>query len=45
MSDPEMEIKRSPRGYYTLTVNGEFAGNFDSVREATDEYESLYRNN
>lgn len=37
-----MEIKRDPRGYYTLLVNGMFAGNFDSISEAAQEYEDLY---
>lgn len=39
-----MEIKHNPRGYYTLMVDGKFAGNFDSVQEAMDEYEALYAN-
>ncbi len=42
MVTPAMEIKRDPKGYYTLLVNGEFAGNFDSVCEAAKEYEDLY---
>ena len=41
---PEMEVRRDPRGYYTLTVNGRFAGNFETVTEAVIEYETLYEN-
>jgi len=32
------EIKRDPRGYYTLYIDGVFAGNFDTRSEADREY-------
>lgn len=28
-------------GYYTLTVNGKFYGNYDTFKEASDEYSEL----
>ena len=37
------EIERSPRGYYILTVNGKFEGNYDTVSEATNEAEEILR--
>ena len=38
---PDMEIKRDERGYYTLFIHGEFAGNFDTHIEASDEAETI----
>ena len=38
-----MEIKRSPRGYYVLTVDGKFFGNYDTVSEAMDDYDETER--
>lgn len=38
MSDTEVRIVRNPRGYFTLYVNGQFAGNYDTVNEALKEY-------
>lgn len=35
-----LEIKRNPKGYYTLYVNGVFHGNYDTVHEATMDYEA-----
>lgn len=38
----ECTIKRSNDGpYYILLVNGHFCGNFDSVKEAADEFDSI----
>ena len=40
----ESEIKRSKKGpYWELKVDGEFAGNFDSFKEATDELEAIIK--
>lgn len=36
--DTEVRIVRNPRGYFTLYVNGQFAGNYDTVNEALAEY-------
>lgn len=38
---PDVEISRNPRGYYTLYIDGKFAGNFDTFGEAVDEYYAL----
>lgn len=38
---PDMEIKRGKRGYYTLFVNGDFEGNYDSYTEAANAYEEI----
>lgn len=27
-------------GYYTLTINGKFVGNYDTFKEASDEFEN-----
>lgn len=36
------EIKRSKKGpYWTLTVDGEFVGNYDTFKEATDDLEAI----
>ena len=38
----EGKITHSKRGgYYSLTVNGEFVGNYDTFKEATDEYVAM----
>ena len=38
----ECTIKRSDKGsYYTLLVDCEFCGNYDTVKEAADEYEQI----
>lgn len=37
----ESEIKRDPRGYYTLNINGIFEGNYDSYMEAIEAYEKI----
>lgn len=37
----ESEIKRDPRGYYTLHINGVFEGNYDSYMEAIEAYEKI----
>lgn len=33
-------IFRSPLGYYTVTVNGRFYGNYDTVSEAVKDLQS-----
>lgn len=33
-------IHRSPLGYYTVTVNGRFYGNYDTVSEAVKDLKS-----
>lgn len=37
----ESEIKRNPRGYYTLRINGVFEGNYDGYTEAIEAYEKI----
>lgn len=37
----ESEIKRDPRGYYTLLINGAFEGNYDNYMEAIEAYEKI----
>lgn len=37
----ESEIKRDPRGYYTLHINGAFEGNYDNYMEAIEAYEKI----
>lgn len=38
------EIKRSKKGpYWTLTVDEEFVGNYDTFKEATDDLEEEIR--
>lgn len=37
----DVEIKRDRRGYYTLFIAGEFAGNFDTAQEASNEAEQI----
>ena len=40
----ECDIRHDDRhGYYTLTVNGQFEGNFDTMREAALEYEQIVK--
>lgn len=38
---PDVEVKRDRRGYYTLLIDGVFAGNFDTAHEASMEAESI----
>lgn len=38
-----MEIYRSNKGYYVLNVNGKDVGNYDTVSEAVNDYETEYR--
>ena len=46
MSCNSCEIKRHEHcECYTLLVDGEFRGNFDSVAEAAKEFEEIYREN
>ena len=36
------EIKRSKKGpYWTLTVDGEFVGNYDTLKEAADDLDTI----
>ena len=35
------EIKRDVRGYYTLYINGQFEGNYDTCAEAAQAYEQV----
>ena len=37
----ESEIKRDPRGYYTLHIDGACEGNYDSYTEAIEAYEKI----
>lgn len=38
----ECTIERSSKGpYYTLYVDKEFQGNYDTVKEAADEFEQI----
>ena len=38
------EIKRSDKGpYYTMKIDGEFAGNYDTVQEAANDYEDILK--
>lgn len=38
------EIRRSKKGpYWTLTVDGEEIGNYDTFKEATDDLEEIIR--
>lgn len=39
--EPYVSITRDPRGYFTLMIDGEFAGNFDTLREAYAELKEL----
>lgn len=39
--DRYVSIKRDPRGYFTLTIDGEFAGNYDTLQEAYAELNEL----
>lgn len=35
-------IKRSTKGpYYEMTVDGKFYGNYDTVKEASEEFEQI----
>ena len=36
-----MEIKRNPKGFYTLYIDGRFEGNYDSYTEAAKAYEEI----
>ena len=37
----DIQITRNPRGYYTLTIDGKFEGNYDSAEEASREVSSI----
>lgn len=37
------EIRRSVKGYYVLTIDGQFEGNYDSYAEAVRAYEEFQR--
>lgn len=37
-----VKISANKNGYYTLEVNDEFVGNYDTVTEAVNELENLY---
>ena len=40
MMKQQLEIRRSKKGaYYEMYIDGTFYGNYDSVKEATDDYE------
>lgn len=41
MYKPAAEIKRDKRGFYTLFIDGEFEGNYDSFTEAANAYEQI----
>ena len=37
-----VEINRSKKGpYYEMTVDNKFAGNYDTVKEAADDFEEM----
>lgn len=37
-----LEINHSSKGeYYEMYIDGKFQGNYDSVKEAADEYEHI----
>ena len=36
---PQMDIVNS-YGHYTLYINGQFFGNYDTMKEARDEYDN-----
>ena len=45
MPDNEhINIFHDPRGYYTLTIDGKFCGNFDTIPEAANEAEQIVWN-
>lgn len=35
----DVKIIKNPKGYFSLFVNGEFRGNYDTISEAILEYE------
>lgn len=35
------EIRRNPRGFYTLYIDGMFEGNYDSYAEAAKAHEEI----
>lgn len=39
--DMDIVISRNDRGYYVLTIDGRFEGNFDTLKEAADESERI----
>ena len=39
----EIRIERNPQGQYEMTVDGKFFGNYDSITEATKDYEEEVR--
>ena len=37
-----VKINRSKNGpYYEMTIDGKFAGNYDSLKEAADDFEEM----
>lgn len=34
----EVKITRKPQGYFELTIDGKFIGNYDTFKEAVDGY-------
>lgn len=40
-TNPEVQISRDSRGYYVLTIDGVFIGNYDTLSEAADEAEEM----
>lgn len=41
LNTSDVEILRDMRGYYTLFVNGDFIGNFDTALEASKEADEI----
>lgn len=40
MEAPRLDIHKSKKGpYYEMYINGQFYGNYDTVKEASDDYE------
>lgn len=40
-TEAHMEIKRDPRGFYSLWIDGRFEGNYDTYTEAAKAYEEI----
>lgn len=44
MASDKVDIHRSSRGpYYEMTINDKFYGNYNSVKEAADDYEEYLK--
>ena len=41
--EPTVIVQSSGHGYYTMTVDGVFEGNYDTVKEAWDDYEQNHQ--